>query len=263
MQNEVRQPPRMPGMTRELRIGFVDDDQRLAGAGLQHGQHVRVGQRVAGGIVRRAQVDQLDLRRQRGFQRRQVEREPRLAPQRHADHARALDARRDRVHAEGGRTDQHRVAARGAERTRQQVDAFVAAAADQELLRRDAIERRQRLDQFPRLWLRIAIESGTGLVVRHPPRRFVGVQALEPRVPGRVFIGLQRQDLGAREGQRIDVHGRSPRSTASRRVTAPACASSPSRPASVAAVGPRSSRPAGVISCTVIRLTKSSSDRPL
>ena len=59
--------------------------------------------------------------------------------------ARALDARRDLVHAECRRTDQHAVLPGATERAHQQVDAFVAAAAGEHVLRRDAVQLREML----------------------------------------------------------------------------------------------------------------------
>src|SRR3546814_3176500 len=73
-----------------------------------------------------------------------------------------------RVHAEGRRLDQDRIAAGAAERAHQQVDRLVAAAADQQLFGPHAVERRQRLDQRRRLWVGVAVAAEPSVAHRRP-----------------------------------------------------------------------------------------------
>jgi hypothetical protein len=65
--------------------------------------------------------------------------------QRDIEQGGTLQPRADRVHAEYRRGDQHGILLRTAQRTHQQIDGFITATADQELLRADAIKRGKRL----------------------------------------------------------------------------------------------------------------------
>src|SRR5215510_2991478 len=126
----------------------------------------------------------------------------------------------------------------------------------------DAVELSEMVDQLRGLRLRIPIEAGDGGISVRAPRHLVRVHAFERRFPRGVLIRLQRQDVGTRQLQDA-VHEPAPCSDARRTCTALACASSPSIAAIVIAVGPKSRRPSGVISWTVMRFKKSFNDSPL
>src|SRR6185436_4250020 len=108
---------------------------------------------------------------------------------------------------------------------------------------------------------RVTVQSRERAVGLGAPRQLVGVQTIEGRIPAGVRVRLERDDLGPREVQ--DVHAGPLASSSSRTFTALPCASSPSMPESVMAVGPRPRKPSALSSCTVMRFWYSSSDTPL
>src|SRR5690606_14677088 len=176
------------------------------------------------------------------------------------------DARGYLVHAESRRADDHTVLLGAAEGAHDEIDAFVAAASGQNLLGCNAVNFGKMLDELGRLRFGIAIESRFALIAARRPRHLVRVQAFERRLPCSVLVGLQREDVGTRElenlvhcGSRVAGLERCARRTC----TALACASKPSSVAMSIAVGPKSFSPSGVISCTVMRFMKSTSERPL
>src|SRR2546430_9367526 len=181
---------------------------------------------------------------------------------------------RRRVHPEGRRADDDGVLTRAAEGAREEIDGFVTAARGEECLGRTTVERSEALDESARLRLGIAVESVLRVIAGCAPGELVGVQAREPRLPRGVAVGLERHDVRprprcdpAQEVTSVSVADGSPTAPAARdsrrRVTASAWPSRPSRPASVAAVGPSERSPARVSSCTVMTFRKSRTQSPL
>ena len=156
--------------------------------------------------------------------------------QRHLDHARAVQPRAHRVHAERRRRDQRPRRARAADRAHQQVDGLVAAAAGQQLRRLAAVQLGQCRAQRRRLRIRIAAQAGVGIgSVR--PRRLVGIEpdasvecfAARRAVAGEIAQVFAHQvDDACSCGQLLQRAAR----------TARRCASRPSAVASSTAHGP-------------------------
>ena len=163
----------------------------------------------------------------------------------HFAHRCTLDSRGDRVIAEGRRAHDDLVLPGTAERAHQQVDRLVAAAAGEDPACWHPVEAGQPLEQRAGLRLRIAIESGVTVVARRAPRHLVGVQALERRVPGRMLVRLQLEDVRPREAENVAHDAALASSADSRTLTARACASSPSIRASVIATGPSTRKALG------------------
>ena len=122
----------------------------------------------------------------------------------------------------------------------------------------------QALNELARLRLGVAIQPRPGFIRKGTPRKLIRMKPFELRLQHSVLIRLQRHNVRPRQF-RNPTHDVTPerRNTSSRRLTAFAWASSPSRLASSTATGPNPCNPAGVNSCTVMPLTKSSTDRPL
>ena len=173
-----------------------------------------------------------------------------LGEQRYAHDAGVLDTGVQSIHVERRRTDENPVAARVAEAADQHVDCFAAAARDEYLSLLDAVVVGELRLQDRRPWRRIDVQPALGVVAGRAPRRFVGVQA---DAAGLVRAGHVRPDAAQLRARKIEhrAHARSPQ-TASRSFTAHACASRPSRPASVVAIGPIARKPSMLSSCTVI-----------
>ena len=218
---------------------------------------------VAGRIVGRAHIDESHGRCHCRQHRGQLQAVSGLGPQRHFDHCRALDPRGDRVHAKGGWGDQHRIAPTPRVAPGQKIDGLVASAAGEHRVGVHLVELRQPLGEFVRVRLGVAVEPCLARVQRRAPRQLVGVQAHQPRLPGGMLIGLQRQDLRPRDTGDPGHAAAPPASAARRTLTAAACASRPSSRASVIATGPRAARPAALSSCTLMLRRKSPTDRPL
>ncbi len=257
----ARQAAACGELARKFDIGLVDDHDRSAGQLRRNAQDGLLVQEIAGGIVRRAQEQQLHLGRAALQHRRLIQRK--VWEQRYGDDFRALNARCHGVHAESRGAHHHRVASRAAERTNQQINSLVATAADEELVRPDAIQLGQSADQLVRLRLRVPVQTRFRLIAERSPRKLVRVQALQTRLPGGVFVGLERHDLGPSQFFHPTHQGDPVSRTARRRVTACAWASRPSSCARVTATGPSERKPAGVSSWTVTPLRKSSTDSPL
>ena len=136
-------------------------------------------------------------------------------------------------------------------------------APDQQLLRTHAVEGGKSLHEHRWLRFGVAVESRLRCIAGNAPRQFVGVHAGQLRLPGRMLVGIEGEDVRPRTCQHGIHRGFSVDSAARRIVTALAWASSPSRFANVWATGPSRTRPAVVSSCTVIRFWKSVSERPL
>src|SRR6185312_10480510 len=191
-----------------------------------------------------------------------------IAAQRGFDDTRALHACARRVHSECRRGNQDRIAARRAKRTHQQVDAFIAAAPDQQSIGLDAIQFGEAGTQ--RRGLRIRIAVPTVLTTLRRPGRLVGVQpdVAAMRLHARGGIRLQGPDF--RSCKLDGIHATDlpatkalSSSTDSRVVMARRCASSPSAAANVAAHGPTARSASGAHVCTVTCFWKLATDTPL
>jgi hypothetical protein len=128
-----------------------------------------------------------------------------------------------------------------------QVNALVAAASDQHLVRLHVVQFGEPLDQGLRLWFRVAVQQGFPVnAIQQGPRGLVGVE--EDALSRRFFAGggirSHGDDFGPCQG--FDAHAGSPAgpvSASSRDRTAMRWASRPSTAASVSAVGPTRARP--------------------
>ena len=187
------------GGIRELDVGLVHDHQRPAGQGLGQLQDGLPGHEVAGGIVGRAHVHQFHGRRARGQHGRDIQGESPRRVERDAHHAGPLDARGDRVHAEGRRAHQDLVRACAAEGAGEQVDGLIAAAGDQHVVRRLPVEGGELRHQRARLRFRIAVEAGHAVIAGGPPGQFIGVQPLQGRVPRRMLVRIDVNDVRPRD----------------------------------------------------------------
>ena len=136
---ETTEPSGEALASRPLDVGFVDHHDRLALERAAHALHGVERKRVAGWIVGRAQVHQLDVGPPGVEQPLRIELPATVTVQGNVHDARTLDMRRHLVHAERGRALQDRVLARAQENARQEVDGLVAPAGDQERGRRHAV----------------------------------------------------------------------------------------------------------------------------
>ncbi|CRR24236.1 hypothetical protein PAERUG_E15_London_28_01_14_08446 [Pseudomonas aeruginosa] len=223
------------------------------------------GDVTAGRVRRGAQEHQLGtLRLGRIDHRIQIGAQAILAVhQRHFNQCGTLQARADGVHAEHRRRDQHAIATRHAQRAYQQINGLVAAAADQQLLRRHAVQRRQAFAQRQRLRLRIA-PAAASRIGRIGPGRLVGVQpdlALHRRTACRAVAG-ERLQIRAYQRQHI-LDSRAHAATSMRNATARSWASRPSALAMMRAQPPIAARPAALALCTLIRFWKLATLTPL
>ena len=222
--------------------------------------------RVAGRIVRRAHEHQLDVPAcSAASEASIVERIAPFAPQRHLEHAGALDACAHGVHAEGRRADEDAVDAGAAEGAHQQVDGLVAAAARQ---RRTRARRRTAARAARPARAAGAPDSDSGRRRWYPPclapGQFVGMQAHQRRLPGSVLVGPAARGCPAARGRGassrappVDPAPRVARRQRRHARPGPPGARAPGQPAR-AALSPGASS-----SCTVMRRVKSSTDRPL
>ncbi len=222
------------------------------------------------GIAGRTQEHQLGHLAQRCLHHRiDVGDQPsRVFAQRHFDDARILQPRAHRIHAEYRRGDHDRVAARLAQRPQQQVDGLVAAAAEQHLLRRAGVQRRQRRTQRRRLRIRIAAIAGVA-VGGIGPGRFVGVEpdlAAQRAAARRGIAGEVAQvvtDQRQHRARRRCFERRAHAALSIRSATALACASRPSARAMVTAQAPIAAMPARLALCTLTKFWKLATLTPL
>ncbi|KAG1205516.1 hypothetical protein G6F35_011586 [Rhizopus arrhizus] len=249
---------------RVLDVGLVHDHQRLPAQCNRHTLDLVQGDVTASGVRRCAQKYQLDaLLPCRADDRIEIGAQAILAiDQRHINQRRTLQSRADGIHAEHRRGHQHAIATRHAQGAHQQIDGFVTATADQQLLRRHAVQRCQALTQRQRLRFRIAPAAACG-IGRIGPGRFVGVQpdlTLHRRAARRAVAGEGLQ-IPAHQRQHI-VNG-AHAATSMRSATARSCASSPSARAMMRAQPPIAARPSALALCTLIRFWKLATLTPL
>ena len=246
----------------EFAVGLVHHHQRVAFQRVRQGPDAVQRDGRTRRIGGRAQEHQLGpLTERRLADGVEIGDEPGVAiDQRHLDDACALQACADHVHAEHRRRHHDGVLSGHAQRAHQQVDGLVAAAPDQQLLRRHAINLRQA--RAKRGWLRIRIAAAATLPVgRIGPRRFVGVQ------PHLATQGFAAGRLVAREIAQVRTHqGQDAAHAAAlrnRSATAWACAPSPSARASVKAQSPMAAMPARLADCTLTKFWKLDTLTPL
>ncbi|MCW0450759.1 hypothetical protein NB706_003593 [Xanthomonas sacchari] len=165
------------GFVGKLAIGFVHHQHRTSLQAL--GGAIDVGQRDrrTAGVARRTQEHQLGHLAQCGVHHRVHVGQQAFGgiAQRHLDHARVLQPRAHRVHAEHRRGDDDGVAARLAQGAQQQVDGLVAATAEQHLFRGAGVQLRQCGAQRRRL--RVGIAAIAGVTIGSVgPGRLVGIE---------------------------------------------------------------------------------------
>src|SRR4029077_6747513 len=173
-------------------------------------------------------------------------------------------------HSESGRTDEHGVRLGPAGRADEKLNCLVASPRSKHPVRGHVIESREALNQCPGLRLRIPVEPGSRVIAWRAPAQIVCTKWHTLRLPGGVLVGLKRDNLRPCD-LRDPAHVPTPAATSAlaassrsrRRITAFACASSPSSLASVMDVEPSDLSPAGESSCTGMILTKSRTESPL
>mmetsp|Transcript_7734 Transcript_7734/g.11665 ORF Transcript_7734/g.11665 Transcript_7734/m.11665 type:complete len:419 (-) Transcript_7734:12-1268(-) len=153
------------------------------------------GDGLGGGVARRAEEQQLGVRRdaRQDLGHAGVER----GGERHLDDGDVVHLGAHLVHAVGGRRGEDPVRARPAEDAHQQVDGLIAAHAQEDLLRPHAADAPDELLHLAHVRVRVPVERQ---VVR---RRDAGADAVLVRVQedalvvvvARAAVGLQREDV--------------------------------------------------------------------
>ena len=97
------------------------------------------GQQGAGWVVGRTKKDELNTRREGGEDRAGVEGEILFREKWYGHYTGILDSGGNSIHAIGGRRDEDSVLARAAEGAQEEINAFIRAAGDEDVIFRDGI----------------------------------------------------------------------------------------------------------------------------
>ena len=124
------------GLFGKVDVGFIDDDHSVPP--VQQLFHLRYGKTVARGVVGRTEEEQLAVFV--GLCQQTLRREGEVVVQLHFAQRHIVDVGRHAVHAVAGTDGDGVVHARDAEDAEAEVDGLVAAVADEDTVRADALE---------------------------------------------------------------------------------------------------------------------------
>ncbi len=241
----------------EFDVCLIDNDDRLTGALLEDVGDYRCRHKCSGRVVRRAQHDELG-RRVAGIENAcRVRTKIFVRICLDFSQFRALYDCVVLVHRKRRCRRDHVVPARLAEYAHQEVDRFARAPGHEQVGVGAPVVVGQQLPQAAGADLGVTVQRTPEPVPVVAPCRLIGVESNRVVYLGGGLVGSQAPDRFAGEGS--NAHAPDSR----RRVTAAACASRPSRPASVVTAPPRAARPSLVSSWTVMWRMNWSTAKPL